>query len=145
MFSALSAAGCRNVLLHPQQQGAMTTIIDEKTQKPWMEHGYVGDFAVREFERGMQPHDGHAHWIDHLTVFYRGPVRLTKKHEVTGEVQVVEIHKLPWVLNIEKDWHHTVEALTENGAGWFCIFSGAQADAQVISRDDFNYERLTHG
>jgi len=122
-----------------------TEIIDITTRKPWIDTGYVGDFGVREFERGMLPHEGHGHWIDHLTVFYKGPVRVTKKHEITGEVRIIEIHRIPWVINVEKDWHHTIEALTDAGAGWFCIFSGAAGDAAGIPREDFNFERLTHG
>lgn len=130
-------------------------IINEQTHKPWMDDGYVGDFAVREMlTRFGVPHDGHAHWLDHVTVFVGGPARvlmrlyedpLDESSQVLEE-QTLDILCTPWVLNIKANWWHQVTALDPDKPSIrFCIFSGVQADAQGISRADFNYERLTHG
>lgn len=119
-------------------------IIDKNTVRQWMESGYVGDFAVRQMNAHFGvSHEGHAHWIDHLTIITKGPVRIDWTEG--NESGSMEIHQTPWVLNMPAERWHKFTALTEGGAEWFCIFSGAQADSSGVKREDFNYEKLTHG
>lgn len=133
----------------------MKTVIDESVRKPWLDDGYIGDFAVREMvTRYGAPHDGHAHWIDHITVFVGGPARvlmrlyedpLDSSSPLVDECEI-DVLTTPWVLNIKADWWHQVIALDpQRPSVRFCIFSVAQGDAAGIPRNDFNFERLTHG
>jgi hypothetical protein len=120
--------------------------IDESTIKPWIADGYVGDFAVRPMSASYgEPHEGHAHWIDHLTVILKGPVRIEWHDPESGEEGVIDVMVTPWFLSIPAERWHRFVPLSESGAEWFCIFSGAQGDAAGIPRNDFNFERLTHG
>jgi hypothetical protein len=121
-------------------------IIDENSPKEWSDSGYVGDFAVRPMSAKFgQPHEGHAHWIDHLTVILKGPVRIEWNDPATGEAGNIDVMVTPWFLNIPAERWHRFVPLTEAGAEWVCIFSGAQGDAAGIPRNDFNFERITHG
>jgi hypothetical protein len=119
--------------------------IDKTSPRPWMDNGYVGDFAVRQMRAKFgEPHEGHAHWIDHLTVILKGPVRIEWRDPESGEEGVIDVMTTPWFLNIPADRWHRFTALTEAGAEWACIFSGAQGDAAGVKREDFNFERMTH-
>lgn len=122
----------------------MKTVIDNRTSMPWMDDGYVGDFAVRQMRCTKTiPHEGHAHWIDHISVITKGPVRI-EWSDPDGTSGTIDILVAPWVINIPAERHHKFVALGDE-ARWFCIFSGAHADEKGIQRSDFNYERLTHG
>jgi hypothetical protein len=120
--------------------------ITKNSPRPWMDDGYVGDFAVRptRVEWGAH-HEGHAHWIDHLTVILKGPVRIEWRDPVSGEEGVIDVMTAPWFLNIPAERWHRFVPLSEAGAEWVCIFSGAQGDAAGVKREDFNFERMTHG
>jgi hypothetical protein len=121
-------------------------IVNEKTVRPWIEDGYVGDFAVRQMRAKFgEPHEGHAHWIDHLTVILKGPVRIEWRDPESGEAGETDVMVTPWFLNIPAERWHRFVPLSEAGAEWVCIFSGAQGDAAGIPRNDFNFENLTHG
>jgi hypothetical protein len=121
-------------------------IVNEKTVRPWIEDGYVGDFAVRQMRAKFgEPHEGHAHWIDHLTVILKGPVRIEWREPESAEEGTIDVLVTPWFLNIPAERWHRFVPLTEAGAEWVCIFSGAQGDAAGIPRNDFNFEKLTHG
>jgi hypothetical protein len=128
------------------QTTSMNEVCGENTIRPWIDSGYVGDFAVRPMKaRFGLPHEGHAHWIDHLTVILKGPVRIEWNDPTTGEAGNIDVLVTPWFLNIPAERWHRFVPLTEAGAEWVCIFSGAYADARGVKRKDFDYERLTHG
>lgn len=122
------------------------TTITEDSHREWMDSGYVGDFAVRPMRaRFGYPHEGHAHWIDHLTIILKGPVRIEWNDQSTGEAGNIDVMTAPWFLNIPAERWHRFVPLTEAGAEWVCVFSGAQADALGVDRDRFNLESKSHG
>jgi hypothetical protein len=124
----------------------MNEVITEESRREWFESGYVGDFAVRPMKAKYgQPHEGHAHWIDHLTIILKGPVRIEWDDPATGEAGNIDVLTAPWFLNIPAERWHRFVPLTEAGAEWVCVFSGAQADARGVDRERFNLETHSHG
>lgn len=82
-----------------------------------------------------QKHDGHAHWMDHMTICVRGPVRVDWRDEdgTTGS----ETLDRGDCLVIPAPRFHTFTALHERGAAWRCIY---KYDG-TVSREDFDKDK----
>jgi hypothetical protein len=95
--------------------------------------GFIGGFYIRPMQLvAGQVHDGHAHWIDHVSNILT-PLRIDCRNLDTGEEGVV-ICKVPCkVLVKAKVWHtfSVLEGYAE--ARWECWFSEKEAEAKYDS------------
>jgi quercetin dioxygenase-like cupin family protein len=89
----------------------------------WSVRQIVADFGSQ--------FDGHQHWVDHLTVITRGPVRIDWR-DPDGSAGSVTLDRGDFLLIPAPRWH-TFVPLHERGAEWRCIFNYADACAQGIS------------
>ena len=80
------------------------------------------------------PHDGHEHWTDHVTVIVKGPVRI----EVGTEV--IEADRGD-ALVLKADVQHRFVPLHPRGAAWRCIFSYAHAERGGVDLQNFDKDK----
>lgn len=80
--------------------------------------GFIGGHYIRPFgpHAAGYGHDGHKHYIDHITFIESGAYR------VEGEETLIERVEAPNFLNVEKDRTHRFVAL-EDGSRHRCIFA----------------------
>jgi hypothetical protein len=86
--------------------------------------GMIGGFFIRPMELSPNGrHEGHSHYIDHVSSILKGPLMVEWRNEVTGEEGILEVSG-PCKLLIKADVHHTFIAGPE-GAKWECWFAEA--------------------
>jgi cupin superfamily acireductone dioxygenase involved in methionine salvage len=95
----------------------------------------MSDWTIRPLYIAFgEKREGHAHWMDHLTVVVKGPVRIDWRDPdgTTGSVVLDRGDSL----HIPAPRYHTFTALHERGAGWRCIFKyDGTVDREYFDRD----------
>jgi hypothetical protein len=105
------------------------------------QQGFIGGFYIRpmRLEAGAK-HDGHAHWIDHVSNVLT-PLRIDWRNVETGEEGFV-ICKVPCKLLVKAKVWHTFSVLDgEPEARWECWFSEAEADKHYDMPVPYHLER----
>lgn len=87
--------------------------------------GMIGGFYIRPMRlvgKGAT-HEGHAHWIDHVSNILRGPLQIDWFNPKTGQRGVVEVSG-PCKILVKADVEHRFTALGDV-AEWECWFAEA--------------------
>lgn len=90
--------------------------------------GFIGGFFIRQMpvlNKG-ETHEGHEHYIDHLTNVVRGAVRIEWENKHKGTSGTLDI-LVPCRILIKADTWHKFTAL-EDSTFWECWFSEAEAE-----------------
>ena len=96
------------------------------------ELGYFGNIWVRSHElkkAGDQNGGGHLHPFDHVTMLYRGKVRVDVTNPETGEERSKEFTG-PTFFVVRKDLKHKITALEDN-VGYYCVFAMRDVNGEV--------------
>lgn len=84
--------------------------------------GYFGGIYARKFgpvSAGFV-HDGHTHYVDHVTFLMSGRVRV--RYSRPGVEEKSAVFVAPMLFEIRADTCHEIEAL-EDGTAWSCVFA----------------------
>lgn len=108
---------------------------------PENQQGFIGGFYIRPMalEWG-QEHQGHAHWIDHVSNIIRPPLRIETwdmKNDVRSTIDVL----VPCKVNIPAMTWHKFSPLSEAGCAWECWFSQREAEAHYDAPVPYHMER----
>lgn len=84
--------------------------------------GYFGGIYARKFgpvAAGFV-HEGHTHYVDHVTFLMSGRVRV--RYSRGGEMEKSAVFVAPILFEIRADTCHEITAL-EDGTAWSCVFA----------------------
>jgi hypothetical protein len=104
------------------------TVID-RSNVAQAQHGAIGKMYFRRMslpKGGI--HNGHAHFIDHVSIVYRGTVLIEWRNEKTGDTGEMLVDVPPELiggvkLNILADVWHKFTALSDQEVVWDCVFA----------------------
>jgi hypothetical protein len=89
------------------------------------EMGYFGNIWVRshflEKAGDINDDEGHLHYFDHVSLLYKGRVRVEVTDPETGNSNTKEF-QAPTFIVIRKTHKHKITAL-EDECGWYCVFA----------------------
>lgn len=100
-------------------------VVIDRTNAHRAQHGLIGGFYIRPMS--LPPggvHEGHAHWVDHVSNILQGPLRIEFHNPKTGERGEDEIHEPCKVLILAGVWHRFI-AIGDREARWECWFAEA--------------------
>jgi hypothetical protein len=86
-----------------------------------------------------QEHQGHAHWIDHVSNIIKPPIRIETWSIHDGERSVIDV-LVPCKINIPAQTWHKFVALGEEGCAWECWFSQKEAEERYSTPVQWNQE-----
>lgn len=114
-------------------------VIDE--QQPWNQHSFIGGFYIRQMALAFgQVHEGHAHYIDHVSNVTKPPLRVETWDPETDKRDTIDV-LVPCKLHIKAKLWHKFSALSQEGCAWECWFSQKEAEGLVdVPINDFQYE-----
>lgn len=115
------------------------TVIDKA--KPENQQGFLGGFYVRKMNLGInEKHEGHAHWIDHVSNITKPPLRIHTRNTVNGEEGIIDV-LVPCKINIPAMTWHQFEPLSDAGCEWECWFSQKEAEDKYDVPVPYHMER----
>lgn len=117
----------------------MKKVIDE--QLPENQQGFLGGFYIRPMSLAWgREHQGHAHWIDHVSNIIKPPVRIETRNLMTEEEITIDV-LVPCKLLIPAQTWHKFIPLSEEGCAWECWFSQKEAEEKYDTPVPWNQER----
>jgi hypothetical protein len=113
-------------------------VIDK--QLPENQQGFLGGFYIRPMSLVYgQEHQGHAHWIDHVSNIIKPPLRIETWNILTDHRGIIDV-LVPCKINIPAQTWHKFTALSEEGCEWECWFSQKEAEDKYDMPVQWNQE-----
>jgi hypothetical protein len=114
-------------------------VIDK--QLPENQQGFLGGFYIRPMSLEFgQEHQGHAHWIDHVSNIIKPPLRIEMNDMMRDKQWTIDV-LVACKINIPAQTWHKFTALSEEGCAWECWFSQKEAEDKYDTPVDWNQER----